>query len=222
MDAETAVPAPEDRTLGPLPVTNTATGAWRAVLDGRDVLLVVVALAFVPAGLLIFAEVGLGRFSGLPAVLDRVVSLLFDALGYATAAYVASYWHRFLLLGSDEVLVTLPRWTPGESRLFWRYVGFAILAWIGSFIVVLAVAPFVIFFEGSAALPPWGTALFIGGIILLPSMYVTARISLAFPAAAIDGPSCSFRKSWKATAGNGWRVACTPPWPSRLSRRRPG
>ncbi|MEQ1629153.1 MAG: hypothetical protein ABL873_01450 [Gallionella sp.] len=42
-------------------------------------------------------------------------------------------------------------------------------------------------------------------LISLPAMYVLARLSLAFPAAAIDR-SPSLRWSWIRTRGNGWRI----------------
>lgn len=205
MDAETAVPAPEDRKPIRLPIGATATGAWRAVLDSRGILAVVVALGFLPAWLPFLEESVLGRLPDQPAFLERLISLMFEALGYAALAYVASYWHRLLLLGRAEVVATLPRWTRAETRLFWWYVGFAILAWIGSFVLILPLLPVAVFFEGPGTLPPWVPGLMSGVVVLLYA-YLAARISLAFPAAAILGPSRSFPASWGATVGNGWRL----------------
>lgn len=201
MDAETDVPAPENR-LDPLPIRATATGAWRAVLEHRDILALVGALAFLPAALPLAAELLFDGVREFLPILDGWVRLVFTASAYAASAYVASYWHRLLLVGRAEVVATLPRWTRGETRLFGWYVGFAILAWIGSFVAVL---PFIVFLDAPDTLPPWFPTL-VACVVALLLAYVGVRISMAFPAAAIDGPSHSFLESWRATTGNGWRL----------------
>lgn len=47
-----------------------------------------------------------------------------------------------------------------------------------------------------------------GLIVLLPGVYVVARLALAVPMLAVRtlGPVTALRASWAATAGNGWRV----------------
>ena len=48
----------------------------------------------------------------------------------------------------------------------------------------------------------------------LPALYLVARLSLVFPATAIDRPA-SLRWAWRTSRGNGWRlvvVVTVLPW----------
>jgi hypothetical protein len=100
-------------------------------------------------------------------------------------------WHRSILLGethSDELF------TPAWRNYFFSAVELTLIvavAW--AVLVYLSLIP-----------PRYLTVpLFpiVGGIALV---ILAVRVSLRFPAAAIDRP-LSFRESWDAIAGNSWR-----------------
>ena len=127
---------------------------------------------------------------GLAGGLVGQLIYTFGFLVFATI-FIAR-WHRFVLLDerhSDELF------TPAWQKFFFRTIELTlivIVAWI--VLVYLAYIP-----------PRWLTVpLFplVGGIALV---ILSTRMSLAFPAAAIDRP-LSLRESWDRVAGNSWRL----------------
>ncbi len=183
----------------------TVAEAWRTVLDGWDVIAIVGAVALIPGALPFFETALLRRLDEPSALLRHAISLALAAIGCAAAAYVASHWHRFVLLGRGDVAATLPAWTPSETRLFWWYAGFDILETIGAYLVSLPFILALALLESITAVPTWVWTSVAGGMVLL-LCYLSLRLCLAFPAAAIGGPSRTFQASWRATAGNGWRL----------------
>lgn len=100
-------------------------------------------------------------------------------------------WHRFVLLGET-----------GSHVMFgsaWRHFFFAGL----KLTVAVAVGWVVLFYL--AMLPPHFVTVIIfpiiGGIALVVG---AVRVSLVFPAAAVDKP-LTFRAAWDLVAGNTWR-----------------
>lgn len=185
-----------------------AVEAWKALAEHWDVLATLAALGFVPVLVSILWESLLAELLGLAGIPARLASWAFLGLGWATAAYVASHWHRLVLLGREDVRATLPRWTQGETRLFWWYVGFSVLSWLFGSALLLASALLSIPLEGLLALDPWGPRLFFAALSL-GGIYLMLRFCLAFPAAAVAGPARGFPDSWRATVGNGWRLVAT-------------
>ena len=119
--------------------------------------------------------------------------------------------HRLVLLQSRPLgRIALPRWSWRESWFFLRLVG----VW-GIYLAVW----WLCLLLGANAWPraagdvsEWLKAIETAGKV--PALYVIARLSLVFPATAIDRPA-SFRWAWRASRGNGWRlvvVVTVLPW----------
>lgn len=204
MDAETELPSPREPPARLRPVA-VAVEAWKTLAEQWDVLATLAALGFVPVLLSILWDSLLLELLGLAGVVAALTSWAVFGLGWATGAYVASHWHRLLLLGREDVRATLPRWTQAETRLFWWYLGFCLLSWLVGSVLLFAAALLSIPLDGLLALDPWGLRLFMA-VLSLGWIYVMLRASLAIPAAAVAGPGRGFTDSWKATDGNGWRL----------------
>ncbi|HJT61976.1 MAG TPA: hypothetical protein VJ797_09870 [Burkholderiales bacterium] len=117
--------------------------------------------------------------------------------------------HRLVLVPSGRVRsIQSPRWSARESRfLFW-----VLTLWI-VYLVVWWLAMLV-----SANLLPTdevaGWLKVIESVASVPALYLIARLSLVFPATAIDRPA-GLRWAWRTSRGNGWRlvvVVTVLPW----------
>ncbi len=117
--------------------------------------------------------------------------------------------HRLVLLPSRPVRgIQSPRWSARESRfLFW-----VVTLWI-LYLVVWWLAMLV-----TANLWPQqaveGWLKVIESVASVPALYLIARLSLVFPATAIDRPA-GLRWAWRTSRGNGWRlvvVVTVLPW----------
>jgi hypothetical protein len=211
MDAETELPSPREPPTRLRPVS-VAAEAWKALAEHRDMLATLAALGFVPVLLSILWDSLLLELLGLAGLAARLASWAVLGLGWATGAYVASHWHRLLLLGREDVRATLPRWTQAETRLFWWYVGLAVLGWVGGFLLFLPlILVDLLAVTFPWLVPPGSTSPYVLWTLALglaaASVYVPLRVSLAFPAAVVKGPAQGFTDSWRAVAGNGWRLA---------------
>lgn len=118
--------------------------------------------------------------------------------------------HRLVLLPSQRVRgIQSPRWSARESRfLFWvvtLWILYVAVWWLG-----LLVAGNVWPRDGN--LQGWfGVVEFVAS---LPALYVVARLSLVFPATAIDRYA-DLKWAWRTSRGNGWRlvvVITVMPW----------
>ena len=117
--------------------------------------------------------------------------------------------HRLVLLPSrSRAGIPRPRWSSRESRfLFWivtLWILYLAVWWLG-LLVAGNISP-----RGS--LPAWSGVIEFSA--KLPAFYVVARLSLVFPATAIDRPA-SLKWAWQASRGNGWRlvvVIAVIPW----------
>ena len=117
--------------------------------------------------------------------------------------------HRLVLLPSGRVRgIQSPRWSARESRfLFWvitLWIVYLVVWWVGMLV--------------SANLLPndqvAGWLKVIESLASVPALYLIARLSLVFPATAIDQPA-GLRWAWRASRGNGWRlvvVVTVLPW----------
>lgn len=165
--------------------------AYRAVLDNTQV---VVEMAFLPYLIVLGIEFvallipGTGLFGHvLAALVQAIAFLIFGAI-------FAVRWHRFILLGESVGGGLVP---PGWAQFLVagiKLVALSFAAWIGLG---------VIFF-----LPPHvltAPLTMIGGIAL---GLCVLRVSLIFPAAAIERP-VGLRVAWDWITGNFWRLfAC--------------
>jgi hypothetical protein len=150
----------------------------------------IVEMALLPylivlASELIVLLVSGGFFGGLLAMLINAIALLI----FGTVFIVR--WHRFILVG-ERVSGGLipPGWTPfvivGLKLGVAVFVGWVVLAFLAAMPPHFLTAPLAV----------------IGGIVLA---LVSLRVSLVFPAAAIERP-VGFRTAWDWIAGNFWRL----------------
>lgn len=124
------------------------------------------------------------------------------ALGLSSS-FFAITCHRLILMGSNQRFKSLNA-LPGYREL--RFMGWVIVIYA---IATILKIPFVALAKSLLG----GTAVSEGGQIArwvviigsVPALYVLARLSLAFPATAIDEHT-SLKWSWERTRGNGWRI----------------
>lgn len=174
-----------------LDIGAAVVGAFRAVVDNARL---AGDLAWLPFAIVVTAELMAGVLGG-GGIFGRVLAVLAEAVGYLVFGTVfVVRWHRFVLLGERTADALF---TPAWRVFFGVTVKLALLLFAGWLVLFLV-----------ALLPPhFITApLFLIGAIALAVAAV--RVSLVFPAAAIDRP-ISFRTAWDLLAGNYWRLfAC--------------
>lgn len=118
--------------------------------------------------------------------------------------------HRLVLLAPRRLGgIPAPSWSARESRfLFWvvtLWLIYLVVWWLG-----LLVAGNVWPRDGD--LRGWFEV--IEFVASLPALYLVARLSLVFPATAIDR-GASLKWAWRTSRGNGWRlvvVVMVLPW----------
>ena len=153
-----------------------------------------VDLAWLPFALLVIAEIvalvlgGGGRFGMMLAVMAR-------GLGFAVFGTIFIVrWHRFVLIGETASGDLFP---PGWGLFFIAAIKITLGVIVGMVIIALI----------GMVLPGFLAMLIaaIGGIALAVA---SSRLSLVFPAAAIERP-IGLRQAWELLAGNYWRLfAC--------------
>ena len=178
-------PPPEPRRFD---VAEETVGAYRAVLDHAQL---VIEMALLPFAIVLASELvalilpGGGIFGNLLAALVSAAGMLI----FGTIFVVR--WHRFVLLGESVAGGLIP---PGWSTFFVTAIKLTAVVVVGWIILAFV-----------AVLPPHLLTIpltAIGGIALtLGSM----RVSLIFPAAAIDRP-IGFLTASDLIAGNFWRL----------------
>lgn len=124
--------------------------------------------------------------------------------------------YLFYLLAFSIFAVTCHRLilTEDEKGLFFVSFTFRQLKFAAWFIVVYAIynlAKFAVsimllkFGIEPGALNPGSTLHYVTVIASTPAMYIMARLSLVFPATAID-TNFGLKWSWQCTRHNGWRM----------------
>ena len=123
----------------------------------------------------------------------------------------AVHCHRLVLLAPPRRLgaLALPAWSRRESRfLFWL-----VTLWLAYMATVWAVLMlFASALSWSRELEAWFDQVQLAAKV--PALYVVARLSLVFPATAIDRV-VDWKWAWRASRGNGWRlmvVVTVLPW----------
>jgi hypothetical protein len=172
--------------------------AYRAVLDNAQLMVEMALLPFLivlGVELLAWLLPGGGMIGTLAAGLVRALGFLV----FGTVFVVR--WHRFVLLGESVADGLIPPgWTPYFIAGL-KVGGLVFLCWIGLLLI--------------AWLPPQAVTIplaLCGGVAL---GFVAMRVSLIFPAAAIEQP-VDLRTAWGWIQGNYWRlfacvVACSLP-----------
>ncbi|HLB80766.1 MAG TPA: hypothetical protein VJJ77_09690, partial [Dongiaceae bacterium] len=172
----------------PLPVLGIVAEAYRLLWAYRWEL---VRLGLIPVSLsfLLAAIVGM-----LPA---GGIAVAASAADLVPLTLFAVNWHRLVLLGPRRAAAGLGmRWGRRETTFLLRslLLGFG----IGAAMVVPLLAI-------SAALQRSPAGLPILGLAIVAAVLLSLRLSLAFPAIAVDLPY-GFRRSWNDTAGCGLRL----------------
>jgi len=150
------------------------------------------AIALPTLVLVVFWAVGANYSAEIPSYMWLPYQLGYG-LGFS---FLAVTCHRLILVGDAE------RYRSFKAKPGYRELRF--LLWV---VVIYAVESIL---EGIT----WYLAKDVGGgdigawvkqIASIPALYVLARLSLAFPAVAIDR-NAGLRWSWIRTRGNGWRI----------------
>ena len=130
--------------------------------------------------------------------------LLYVLYGFLFTLFAVTC-HRLVLLGSESVTTRLaPRWSWRESRFFAWLVAVSlihVLAWY----VLLFPIPTVVVNVSAAARASSSWTEWMSSIARIPALYVFARLSLVFPATAIDKRP-DLKWTWDLTRNNGWRL----------------
>jgi hypothetical protein len=118
--------------------------------------------------------------------------------------------HRLVLLQPGwRGGIPVPRWSWREARFFYwvvtLWIAYLVVWWLG-----LLVAGNVWPRDGN--MRGWFDLIQFAASV--PALYVVARLSLVFPATAIDRPA-GLKWAWRTSRGNGWRlvvVVAVMPW----------
>ena len=151
-------------------------------------------LALVPFAIVVGAEflawlVGGGGWFGMS------LALLIQAAGFAVFGTVFIVrWHRFVLLGETTSQTLFP---PGWGTFFLTTIKVGLAVLVGAFVLGMI-----------AAVPPHFLTGLISVVGFIAIAIASARVSLVFPAAAIERP-ITLREGWDIMVGNYWRLfAC--------------
>ncbi|QKT03791.1 hypothetical protein HUS23_08150 [Ectothiorhodospiraceae bacterium 2226] len=143
-------------------------------------------------------------------VMDLVVEWAEHALGgwrsvvlsvawWALFVVIAVRTHRLVLAKDEEQMAKASlRWSWRETRFFgWLLVIYFQVALLGLLLAMLGLAIMWVV--------PSGPFQLMVVVAVLPAAYLLARLSLIFPAVALDRP-VDFGWAWARSAGNGWRL----------------
>jgi hypothetical protein len=179
-------------------VATSVRAAYTVVIDNARL---AVALAWLPFMILAGAQI-VAWLLGNDRWFVQIPALLIDTAGWAV--FIVR-WHRFILLGETTAEALFP---PGWGAYVWTGLKLWLLLSIG-LLLFIGVALFLVIAMGAPT--SLSGIIVIGSVIIfaLVLALVWARVSLAFPAAAIERPISLMGNAWDLVAGNYWRlVAC--------------
>jgi hypothetical protein len=133
--------------------------------------------------------------------------MLAMGLGFS---FFAVTCHRLILVESG-VRYRSFKDRPGYREL--RFLGWVVAIYLIATILSIPFAVAAATLLGETAVAGQGAG-WVKEIASIPALYLLARFSLIFPAAAIDN-SVSMRWAWQRTRGNGWRITAVVglfPW----------
>ncbi len=173
-------------------------GAFLKIAALPGLLYILVGLApFLP--ILLWQAGQLDLVAGIAPYIDIVPALI----SYAAGIYFAVGWHRFLLLGDAG---GTPKVFLAWRRPHWRFLLYTLLL-----VVLPSVASMVVVF--TILYPGLGRGLNLGwpaSILVLAALAVAIwlwfRVSLVYPAAAVDARGYGLKQAWRDTKGNVLRL----------------
>ena len=208
---------PGSDPVGKLPVLHTVFEAYRFVF-GQPVSLVMAMAVPLFLWYLLQFEVTPLVLDGLDAALSptdahsrapagKLLVFTYVSTQWAFWLFVetlfAVAWHRFVLLGPATAR---PRAFVLWRSRHWRFFGYLLIIlvfYVPTSPLLLVTLPSELIFPLSGARLAW---IGVGVLLMCVVMaYLVVRLSLVFPASAIDR-KCSFRESWRRTHGQGLRL----------------
>jgi hypothetical protein len=191
--------APPSDAVARLPVWATVRQAYAVVLGEPKLLLRALALPFVLSILLSALA-----FSMPPVPLASFVLAIAGLIPYAIFGVA---WCRLTLLGP---VAGQPPLFPAWAQRHWRYFGYLVAQAV--IVSGLLVPPIIIGALQATNPANAGSVLIMLSLgelaIVLGAVYLAARLSFVFPAAAA-GEKYSWRHSWAHTRGQGLRLLGT-------------
>ena len=127
-----------------------------------------------------------------------------DVGGLVLWIMFAVAWHRRYLVPAESTTVgNAFKWQWRQTRFLLVTMGISLLVALGVSLSVLLGVALDAMLSGGAGVE---TSLYL--VFPLVALYVYARLSLLFPAAAVDR-RLGFVECFKLTRGNGWRLVAT-------------
>ena len=183
--------APPPGPVDSLPVLATVAAAYRALVTGFPGF---ARAALLPFGLSVASTVAFAYLGDSP--LAGFLFWLFAVSVPCTLFGVA--WYRLLLLGSGAAR---PAPVPAWRARHWRFLG-----WMLLLLLFLAAQVAILFVLSLIAVDLPKVAVLLGELVLLLVVLVVAlRLSLVFPAAAVDA-RYGLTKAWRHTRRQGLRL----------------
>ncbi len=179
-----------------LAIFATAGAAYRFVWRARRDFLAlafpaILALAIVTVAIQSFARGG----RGLDLVISIVAAIVWVVFSVA--------WHRrFLLPGEVHTVAAALSWRRRHTRFL--LVTLALYATIMVVVAAGSIAP-ILLASGASNNVQSAVSFAVIVIAVIGGMLLFVRLSLLFPAAAINH-ALTVRDCWERTAGNGWRL----------------
>lgn len=148
-------------------------------------------LAWLPFVLLVIAEI-VALVLGAAGMFGMMLAVLVRGLGFVVFATIFIVrWHRFVLLGETVGGDLFP---PGWGPFFIAAIKITLGVIVGMVALMLI-----------AMVPPHFLTGLIAAIGCIALAIAASRLSLVFPAAAIERP-IALRDAWDLAAGNFWRL----------------
>ena len=172
-------------------IAASVCAAYQVAIDNARL---AVNLALVPFAIVVGAEF-LAWLVGGGGWFSMVLAILIQAGGFAVFGTVFIVrWHRFILLGETATPNLFP---PGWGTFFLTTIKVLLAFLVGAFVLGTI-----------GAVPPHFVTGLVAAIGFIAMGFAWARVSLVFPAAAIERP-ITLREGWDVMAGNYWRLfAC--------------
>lgn len=133
--------------------------------------------------------------------------LIWTVIFVPVSAILAITCHRFILLGDESVpKYGLASWSSRETRFVGWTLGAALCAGLIGFIVSIPASILMMALLVKSQTPPEPWIISAGiMLVMIPSSYTFARLSVLLPATAVDErPSLTWAR--RLTKGNGWRL----------------
>lgn len=186
-----------------VPVAEVAVGAYRAVFGHLDLLLELGWLPFLVLLPLRLAPLLAAQY--LPsgdrrAAFEIAAAIVAQAATLLCLTIFSVRWH--------QVLLFITPFAPSRRIIIQAWVRFMAYTLLFCVLVMPPFAAVVIADLGAATvgsdvdLAPLGA---VGGALLLLALFVAARLSLLYPAAAFGEP-LGLKAAWQRMRGNSWRI----------------